>query len=197
MHLAQFGLHIVAQIIKPKLIIRRIGDITGIGRRFFIIGLLRVNNPRGQAQSPIDFRHPLRIAARQIIVDRNDMHTLPGQSIKIGRESGHQGFTLTSFHLCDIALMQEYAAHQLYIKGAQTQGALSGLAAIGKGLWQQAVQILTRCRARPQLSRLGHETLIIQSLKFRFKRVDFLDQRPGRFDLTIIWCAKNFFGKCS
>ena len=79
MHLAQFSLHIVAQIIKPKFIIRRIGNITGIGCRFFSLWLLRVNDPCGQAQSPIDFRHPIRIAARQIVVDRYDMHTLARQ----------------------------------------------------------------------------------------------------------------------
>ena len=55
MHLSQLGLHIIAQIIKPKLVIRRIGDITGIGRCLFIVGLLRVNDPCGQAQGPIDF----------------------------------------------------------------------------------------------------------------------------------------------
>ena len=138
--LVQLGLHIVAQIVKTQLVVCGVGHVTAIGSFLFFIWLLRVDNACGQAQSAIDLAHPFRVTLREVVVHGNDMHALAGQSIQIGREGRHEGFTLTGFHLGDIALMQEHPAHELRIKGTQAKRAFRGLAAVREGFGQDRVQ---------------------------------------------------------
>jgi hypothetical protein len=70
------------------------------------------------------------------------MHALARQRVEVGRQRGHQRFAFAGLHLGDVALVQEYAAFQLHVEGAQAQGPACRLAAIGKGLWQQGIQAL-------------------------------------------------------
>ena len=120
MHIIDAAAHVVAQVIKAQFVIRRIGDVTGIGRVFFILGLLGVHNTRCHAQCGEYVRHPIGIASCQIIVDRHNMDAFSRQGIQIGGEGCDQGFTFACFHFGDVALVQENTTHQLYIKSAQT-----------------------------------------------------------------------------
>ena len=49
-HLRQLGFHVVAQIVKAKLVVGRIGDIGLVGSLLLGFRLLRHDNARGQAQ---------------------------------------------------------------------------------------------------------------------------------------------------
>jgi hypothetical protein len=69
---------------------------------------------------------------------------LPGQRIQIGRKGGDQGLALAGAHFGDIALMQEDAALQLHIKGAQAKRPPCAFAAVGKGFGQDRVQAFRR-----------------------------------------------------
>ena len=119
------------------------------------------------------------------------MHPAPGQGVQIGRKGGDQRLALTGFHLGNVALVQEHAAHQLRVKGPQTQSPARGLPAIGKCLGQQRIQAFTAFKAGFQLGRLVDQPLIGQSFEFRLKRIDFFDHRRRGLDLTVVRCAEH------
>jgi hypothetical protein len=75
------------------------------------------------------------------------MHALAGKRVEIGGEGGDQRLALAGLHLGDVALVQEDAADQLHVEGAQAQCALGALAAIGEGLRQQVVEAFAVLRA--------------------------------------------------
>ena len=130
--LVQLGLHVVAQIVETKLVVRRVCDVAGISLALFGLGLLRVDDTSGHAQGCEHLAHPRSVAAGQIIVDRHNVNTAPDQRVQIGREGRDKRLTFTRFHLCNVTLVQEHPAHQLHIMGPQTQSAARGLAAVGK-----------------------------------------------------------------
>ena len=84
--------------------------------------------------------HPFRIAARQIVVHRDHVHSTAGKRIEIAGEGGHKRFALTGFHLGDLALVQHHATDHLHIEMAHAQHPLAGFTDYREGLWQQVVQ---------------------------------------------------------
>ncbi len=68
--------HVITEIIKSKLIIRSIGNITVIGFSSLIIVHAVQDTTHCQPKKLMDLSHPLRITLRQIVIDRNDMDTL-------------------------------------------------------------------------------------------------------------------------
>ena len=192
-HLTQFRLHVVAQVIEPQLVVGRIGNVALIGGFLLVLGLLRNNNAGRQTQCGIDFAHPVGVAAGQVIVDRDDMHTLAGQRIQIGRKGRDKGLALACLHLGNVTLMQENPAHQLRVKGPQTQGTARGLAAIGKGFRQQRIKALAAHRPFRHRLCAGLNLLVAQRGELRLQRVDLVDQRAYRLDLAIICGPKDLF----
>ena len=125
------------------------------------------------------------------------MYAFARQGIEIGWEGGNQSFALTSFHFSDIALMQKYPTHELHIKGSQAQRTFRCFAAIGEGFRQKAIKQFSSLSAILKLFGFCDELLVAERFKIRLKRINLINHRAGRFDLAIIWCAKNFSGNCS
>ncbi len=108
-HIRFTGDHIVTQIVKTKLIVGAIGDITSIGLATFyrdkvgffnthfisisygghitVRNSLTHNTSSGQTKSFIHLSHPVSITFSQVVVDRHDMHTFTAKSIEVDRES--------------------------------------------------------------------------------------------------------------
>ena len=191
-HVFQLGLHVVAQIVKAQFVVGGIGDVAGIGLTLFVFGLMRIDDAGGHAQSAIDFAHPFRVTFRQIVVHGHDMHALAGQRVQIGWEGRHKGFALAGLHLGNVALVQEDPAHQLRVKGAQTQRTLGGFATVSEGLGQDCVQLFAVRHTLLQFFGLGDDAVIRQGGEFVLKRVDLFDNGSRGFDLAIIRCAKDF-----
>ena len=81
MDLGQFRFHVIAQIIEPKFVIGRVGDITLIRRVLFVLWLVGDNNASGHAKRCVHLGHPFGITRRKVIVHGNDMHALACQRI--------------------------------------------------------------------------------------------------------------------
>ena len=62
--------------------------------------------------------HPLGVAFRQVIVDRDHVDAAPGEGIQVNRQGRDQGFPFTGFHLGNLALVQHHAADQLHVEVA-------------------------------------------------------------------------------
>ena len=114
------------------------------------------------------------------------MHATPRERVQIGREGRHKCLALTRLHLRNIALMQENPAHQLHIEGPQPQRTFRRLATVCKRLGQQRIQCLTVCMARLEFGRFLDQLRIAQLFEVRFQCVDFLNQRAGRLDFTVV-----------
>ena len=191
-HLFDRGFHVVAQIVKAQLVVRGIGDIGAVSLALLGIGLIGVDNPGRQTQSAVNLAHPFGIAFRQIVVHRDDMHTLARQGIQIGRKGRHQRLAFAGLHFGDIALMQKDAAFQLNVKSPQAKGTMCGLTAVGEGFGQKIVKALAFLGASGEFFRLGLDPLIGEGFEFRLQRVDLCDQRANRFYFAIIGGSKDF-----
>ena len=68
--------HIIAQIVKPELVIGAVGNV-GVICSFFLILIHSVNNkPHGKPHKAVKLAHPLGVALCKVIVNRHNMHTL-------------------------------------------------------------------------------------------------------------------------
>ena len=97
--------HVVAQIIKAKLVVGAIDNVTGVGGALIGCRLARVNHPHGHTQKLVQRPHPTGVAGGQIVVHRYQMHAVARQRIEVGRQCGHQSLTFTGAHLGNLALV--------------------------------------------------------------------------------------------
>ena len=190
-HLLEFRLHVVAQIVKAQFVVRRIGDVSGVGFALFGFVLTRVDNAGCQTQGAVDLAHPFGVTLGQIVVHGHDVDATACQRVQIGREGRHKGFTFTGLHFRDVALMQENPAHQLDIVGAQAQGAMSGFAAVGKRFGQQIIQGCAIGKTLLEFFGLCDQASVIKLLEVRLQRIDLLDQRARRLDFTVVRCSEH------
>ncbi len=193
-HVGEFRLHVVAQVVEAELVVGPVGDVGLVGGALFLFGLLGIDDAGGHPEHAVDLAHPLGVAPGEVVVDGDDVHALAGQRVQIDREGRDQGLALTGLHLGDVALVQEDAAHQLDVECPQPKRALAGLAAIGEGLGQQVVEALAICEALLQFVRLALDGSVAHRLDFGLERIDLFDDRPGRLDLAVVRRPEDLLG---
>ena len=130
-------LHVVPEIVKPQFIVGDIGYVAGIGLLTHPIIHPAGDAAHRHAQKFKHFAHPSRIAAGQIVVDRNNMDTFALKGHQIGGQGRHQGFPLTRAHFCNHPVKQNSAPNQLHIKGAKAEGPRGAFADNRKNLRHQ------------------------------------------------------------
>ena len=86
--------------------------------------------------------HPLRVTLRQIIVDCDNVHTLPCKCVQVSRERGHKGLTFSCPHLRDTPLMQDDTSDDLHSVVAHADASERGLTHNGVCLGKDVVQRL-------------------------------------------------------
>ena len=187
-HLVFIDDHVVAEIVKAKLIVGTESDIAAIGvlalREVHIMG----NQAHRKAQELIEPAHPLAVAAGQIVVHRHHVDALASKGVQINCQSCHQGLAFTGAHLGNAALMQAHAANHLHIKVTHAQHTAGSLAGHGKSLGQDIVQGLTISKSFLELSCITSQLVIRQILHSRFQAVDLLHNLPvpGYFFIVIV-----------
>ena len=190
-HLREVGLHVVAQVVEAELVVGRVGDVGLVGGALLGLGLLGDDHAGGEAEHPEDLAHPLGVAAGEVVVDGDDVDALAGQRVERGREGRDQGLALAGLHLGDVALVEEDAAHELHVEGAQAERPARGLAHQGEGLGQQGVEVLAGPGALAQLEGLGLEPVVVERLRPGLAGVDRLDERPRGLDLAVVRGAEE------
>ena len=125
--------------------------------------------PTRQAEELVDLPHPLAVASRQVVVDRDQVHAPAGQGVQVERHGGDQRLAFAGGHLGDLALVQHDAADELDVVGHHVPGARrcpatvqdaaaqppAGLLDRGEGLGQQVVEGLPVGQAGAEFGRLG------------------------------------------
>ena len=74
------------------------------------------DHAHAQSQRAVNRAHPLRVAPRQVIVHRDDVHAAAGQRIQHGGQCRDQRLAFARLHLRDFALVQHDAADQLHVE---------------------------------------------------------------------------------
>ena len=89
--------------------------------------------------------------------------------------------------------MQDNAADELDIEGAQTQDPGGGLPGCGKGLGQEIVQGLAAVQALLELRGLAQELGVGEIPILRLQGVDGVHQGRQALELPLVFTAENLF----
>ena len=184
--LGEVGLHVVAQVVEAELVVGRVGDVGVVGDLLLVLGHVRDDDADGHAEGVVDEAHPVGVALREVVVDRHHMHAATGQGVEVDRQRRHQGLALAGLHLGDVALVEEDAAHQLDVEGAEAEGAAGRLAGVGEGLGEEVVEGLALGEALPELGGLGAEPVVVEGAERGLERVDLLDEGADGLDLAVV-----------
>ena len=108
--------HIIPQIVEAELVVRTKGDIGQVGLApGGGVGLVVVDAVHRKAVEFVHGPHPLRVAAGEVVVHRNDVYALAGQRVQKYRECSHERLTLARRHLGDTPLVKHDAAEKLHV----------------------------------------------------------------------------------
>ena len=123
---------------------------------------------------------------------RGYVHMTSRQGIEIGRQDGDQRFALAGLHLRDAALMQHDAADELHAVRPHAEHAVRRLAADGKRLGQEVVEVLAALIALAELVRLFTQLLVRQRLHLVLHGLDARDERHKLLYFTLRAGAEDF-----
>ena len=194
-HVVLVGHHVVAQVVKTKLVVGAVGDIGIVSTAAGIAVQPLHDEAHGQAQPAVKLAHPLAVALGQVIVDGNDMHTLAGQSVQVGGQGCHQRFAFTGLHLSDVAPVQGDASRDLHGEMLHAQHTPSSLTADGKSIRQDLVQRGASSQFFFQGRGLGLQLRIGHGLILGLQCQHLLGQGVNLFQLSVREAAKEFFSK--
>ena len=177
--------HVVAQVVKAKLVVRTVGNVRLIGRAAFLGGLIMDDESDLETHEAIDLAHPLGVALRQIVVDRDDMDALAGEGVQIGRQDGDQGLAFAGLHLGDSALVEDQAADQLDPIGLHAQHAPGSFADGGKGVRKNVVERLAPGQKGPEFLSLAAQIVVGKGLVDGLQGFDFIYDGLQALDLPL------------
>ena len=106
--------HVVAQVVEAELVVRAVRDVGEV--RGAALGRSRlgvVEAADGEAEVVVEVPHPLRVAAGEVRVHRDEVRALPGQRVQIQRQRRDERLAFARRHFGDLAEVQLDAAHEL------------------------------------------------------------------------------------
>ena len=154
---------VVAQVVEAELVVGAVGDVGAVRRALLVGGLAGLDHADRQAEEVEDRRHPVGVALREVLVDRDDVRALAGQRVQVRGQRRDERLALAGAHLGDLALVQDHAADQLHVEVTQPQRAARGLADDGERLGQHVVERLARGELLAELHGLGGKLLVAQA----------------------------------
>ncbi|MBA7700892.1 hypothetical protein ES703_109617 [subsurface metagenome] len=141
----------------PALVPRIVIGVKEAGGRTLVRILLGINAGYAYSEGTVDRPHPIRVTPGQVVINRNQVTAPTGEGVQIEGKGSHQGFTLTSFHLSNSALIENDTPHQLHIKVALPYSPLGRFTNGGKGFREKFIESLIKRAAilKPSLKLIG------------------------------------------
>ena len=167
--------HVVAQVVEAELGVRAVRDVRRVGGALLLVGLHVLQHADREAEAAVDRRHPLGVAAGQVVVDRHDVDALAGQRVEHDGERGGQRLALAGLHLGDRAGVQHHAADHLDVEVAHAHRAPRGLADDRERLGQQVVERLAVAGALAQRVGVRAQLVVVEQLELGLPAVDAVD----------------------
>ncbi len=187
--------HVVAQVVEAEFVVGAVGDVAVVGRLLLVVRHLRQVDANRQPEEVVQPAHPLGIALRQVVVDRDHVHALAGQRVQVDRQRRGQGLALAGTHLRDLVVVQHHAADQLHVEMAHLHHAFAGLAADREGFGQQRLERFAAGVALAELFGHAAQLVVRQRFELRLQRVDPLDCPSILFDQPLVTAAEDFLEK--
>ena len=190
-------LHVVAQVVEAELVVRAVGDVAAVGDLPLLVVQVVLDDADRHPEEAVDAAHPLRVAAGQVVVHRDDVDALAGQGVQIGGQGRDQRLAFARLHLGDPAAMEDDAADELDVEVPHVERAAARLANDGERLGQEVVERLAGSEALPELRGLRAELFVGElpgsagsfALTTRDERLDALQ-------LAVVRRADNFGKEC-
>ena len=131
---------VVAEEVEAGLLRGDVRDVGGVGR--LPARAIEVFGHRGggEAEEPVGRAHPGGIAARQVVVGRQDVDTPARQRVERRRHHRHERLALAGRELREPALMEGDGGHHLDVERPHAERAGAGLAGEREHLGQQVVE---------------------------------------------------------
>ena len=78
-------LHVVAEVVEAKFVVRTVSNISGVSSLFLIVRLVGKNRSDSHSEEVVNLTHPSRVTAGQVIVHRHNVRAFAGQCVEINR----------------------------------------------------------------------------------------------------------------
>ena len=185
--------HVVAQVVKTKLVVGSVGDVGGVLLAAHNGCLTGDDASGGHSQRTEHAAHEFRLVVGQIVVDRDDVHTAAGDGVEVGSSGCDQRLALTGLHFGNVAEVKRGTTHQLHVEVAKAEGTAARLTHGGKCLRQQVVERLPVGIALTQFDGLVFKFLVTEAGEVVFQSVDGLGIRLEATHDAPLSDAKDFF----
>ena len=149
--------HVVAQVVEAELGVRAVGDVGLVGEAVLLGIHHRLDVRDGHPEPLVDAAVPFGVAAREIVVDGDEVDALAEgatvagldrrQRVQVQREARDERLALTGLHLGDVALVEDDPAHHLDVEHPLVGLAEARLAHGCERLEEQVVELLPVLRA--------------------------------------------------
>ncbi len=213
--LVQAELHVVAQVVEAELVVGAVGDVGAVGvapvdrpqvEEAVVLGDVGqveleagiVDDRRDrEAEELVDRPHPLDVAARQVVVDGDEMSALGDQGVQVEGQRGDERLPLPRLHLGDLALVQHDPAEELDVEVAQPDRPPRRLAHGGEGLGEDLFERRRRIlgldpgEALAEARGLLGEGLVGQRAEALLEPVDLFDDGPEPAQRALVRAAKE------
>ena len=130
---------------------QRVGDLA------FLVVQVVLDDADRHPEEAVDAAHPLRVAARQVVVDRDDVDALAFERVEVRRQRRDERLAFAGLHLGDLAAVEDDAADELHVEVPHVQHAAAGFPHDGEGFGNQFVErrspLASRCRNSAVLPR--------------------------------------------
>ena len=179
-------LHVVAEVIEAELVVLAVGDVRAVRRLLLHVALLRDDHAHAEAEEVVEAPHPLGVAAREVVVHRDDVHALALERVEVAGEGRDQRLALAGLHLGDLPLVQHDAADELHVVVPHPERPPAAFAADREGLDEQRVERGAVVELLAELGGLGLELLVGEPLDLALELVDGGDARLDLADLPLV-----------
>ena len=185
-------LHVVAEIVEAELVVGPVSDVGVIGFLALLVVEIVNDDADLEAEELIEAPHPFRVAAGQVVVDRNDVNAFAFEGVQVRRQGGDERLAFTGLHFGDLALVQDHAADQLNVEMTHVEHAAAGLADHGKGFDQKVVERGALSDSFFEFNSFSGQIDIGELTKSGFEVGDFRDRRQHALDFTFVFSSEDF-----
>ena len=190
-------LHVVAQVVEAELVVRAVGDVGLVGLLAGAVVDAVHDHADLEAEEVVQSAHPLGVAARQVVVDGDDVHALAAQSVQVDRQGGDQRLALAGLHLGDVAPVEHDAADELHVEVPHAEGALGRLPAGGEGGAEDVVEGRPLIELLLERGRPSAELGVAELRDLLLERVDLVDEGPQALQLAVVLRSDDFLDDCA
>src|SRR5262245_41912876 len=164
--------HVVAQVVEAELRVRPVRHVA----RICLAPLRERHEVLDEAhRAPellVDGLRPLGVTLGEVVVDRDEVDTPACEPVEVERLHGDEGLALARLHLCDVALVEDDAAHQLDVEEADADRAPERLADGGVRVEEEVLERLAVLEPLLELGGLAAELVVGQLLEVGLERAD-------------------------